>query len=215
MITRLGRSLRSGGKQRQTRVAWEIWCGAGLFVIVAGVAATIGIKRDESRIEGRREMAAAPPVRWPAWDTSWSSLERPPSPYAATVDVALGPYAFAATQSRIMAQMPCSCGCRREGHRSVLNCFVSGRTPSGTPIWNDHAFTCPICINIARDVAVLLARGHSVPEIKRQIKRHYQATASEPQGRQAARGRIHADTVHMRRSPYSKARAQGLDDDSI
>ncbi len=43
-------------------------------------------------------------------------------------------YAFARKEPAILAQQPCYCGCQRQGHRSLLDCFQS-----------DHAAKCSIC----------------------------------------------------------------------
>ena len=84
-----------------------------------------------------------------------------------------GPYAFAALNSESLRFIPCYCGCRREGHQSVLACYMKGFTPDGVPMWSDHAFTCETCVNIVREVLLMSQQGTSLGAIRASIDEHH------------------------------------------
>ncbi len=69
-------------------------------------------------------------------------------------------YAFARKEPAILAQQPCYCGCQRQGHRSLLDCFQS-----------DHAAKCSICIREAEYARELEAGDKCAAEIREGIIR--------------------------------------------
>ena len=50
-------------------------------------------------------------------------------------------YAFAANREDIVQYLPCYCGCEREGHRSLRDCFIKARAADGTPKWEPMGYT--------------------------------------------------------------------------
>jgi uncharacterized membrane protein len=69
-------------------------------------------------------------------------------------------YATARHKPAILAQQPCYCGCARQGHRSLLDCFRS-----------DHAAKCSICIREANYARELEARVKCAVDIRNSIIR--------------------------------------------
>ena len=71
-----------------------------------------------------------------------------------------GAYAMARHKPVILAQQPCYCGCDRQGHRSLLDCFKS-----------EHAAKCSICIREANYARDLDAKGKCAVDIRNSIIR--------------------------------------------
>ena len=69
-------------------------------------------------------------------------------------------YAMARQKPAILAQQPCYCGCDRQGHRSLLDCFKS-----------EHAAKCSICIREANYARELDAKGKCAVDIRNSIIR--------------------------------------------
>ncbi len=67
-------------------------------------------------------------------------------------------YTTARQKPAILAQQPCYCGCERQGHRSLLDCFKS-----------EHAAKCSICVREANYAHELDARGKCAVEIRNSI----------------------------------------------
>ena len=114
-------------------------------------------------------------VEWPQWNPAWPPLPRPTTKFRHRIVASdlSGPYAYAALNKDLVSSMPCYCGCRRIAHESNLSCFVRDFTATGMPIWTDHAFTCPICVNIISDVSLLKRLGLSAVAIREAIDEHY------------------------------------------
>ena len=113
--------------------------------------------------------------RWPAWDDRWGPLRDPRRLRGPGLRDLHGPYAYAAVNPEIVKQIPCYCGCRRLGHRSNLDCYIRGRTADGKPIWDDHTFTCPMCADITREVALMIEGGSTVAAARQAIEAAYGA----------------------------------------
>ena len=145
-----------------------------VFAMVLGVVVVLvvqSIRHHDALIAWRtslEEEGSATP--WPAWNGSWPVLPRPRNAVAGDLR---GAYAFAAANPDRLRFIPCYCGCARIGHQGVLSCFVSGFTSQGKPIWTDHAFTCPECVNIVREVSLMTSRGMSLGEIRASIEEHH------------------------------------------
>ncbi len=76
-------------------------------------------------------------------------------------------YALSA-EGRVMEKIPCYCGCGQSPlFRSLLDCFVG---PEGV---REHAASCQVCLDEARDVRALQARGAPLPEIRGRIEEKY------------------------------------------
>ena len=69
-------------------------------------------------------------------------------------------YAIARQKPAVLAQQPCYCGCDRQGHRSLLDCFA-----------NEHAASCSICIREAEYANGMDAHGKCAAEIRTGIIR--------------------------------------------
>ena len=49
-------------------------------------------------------------------------------------------YQFALANQDILKYIPCYCGCGKEGHKSVKDCFVQEVRAGGTVIWDEMGF---------------------------------------------------------------------------
>jgi hypothetical protein len=50
-------------------------------------------------------------------------------------------------------------------HTSNYSCYVTEENTDGSPIFDDHALGCSICVDITQDTIRLLNQDKSVPEI--------------------------------------------------
>lgn len=151
------------------------------ITVVACVSLFVGlvvrlVREHDALIQWRQTLNAhgAGP-RWPVWDNSWPALRDPRRVRGAGLRDLRGPYAYAAVNPEILKQIPCYCGCARLGHRSNLDCYIRGRTTDGKPIWDDHTFTCPMCADITREVALMLQSGSPIAAAKQAIETVYGA----------------------------------------
>lgn len=124
------------------------WIGGAVALIVAaGLAAAIVWR--SGRVNVRTATSAAPaqaaksPPPAPA-SADWAlpdDLPPLPPPRAALPRPAVvvrAAYESAARHPELLAQLPCFCGCRKLGHRSNHDCFVSRRDVSGSVVWDSH-----------------------------------------------------------------------------
>ncbi len=74
-------------------------------------------------------------------------------------------YQFAVANADILSQIPCFCGCGQLGHKSNYDCYVAGQDASGANIFEPHALTCTICVDITHDTMRMLKEGYGVPDI--------------------------------------------------
>ena len=149
------------------KVVWII--GATALMLLLVVVAR-SVQRRDALVSWRESLEEGAAVSWPEWNPKWPLL---PNARVTPSSDLRGPYAFATLNAERLRFIPCYCGCAREGHRSALQCFVSGFTPKGVPIWTDHAFTCPLCVNILREVSLMTSRGMSTPAIRAAIDEHH------------------------------------------
>ncbi len=85
---------------------------------------------------------------------------------------AVNGYHFAIKRPAVLKYMPCYCGCGlNQGHKSSLDCFITGMDNQGTVVFTDHANHCDICLEIARDAKNLLEQGKSLAEIRIYVDR--------------------------------------------
>jgi len=49
-------------------------------------------------------------------------------------------YRFAIANPKILAKLPCFCGCGAKGHKSNLDCFIQRFNPDGSIVFDYHAF---------------------------------------------------------------------------
>lgn len=173
-MTRLAYRYMTAGTRRQRRrlAAQSKWPPP--LVILTGVALIVGLgtimirsftQNDALRREEQTVAAE--------WDRSWPPLPRPPAHLAlpmADVQVA---YLFAAKHEDVLKYLPCYCGCQLEGHRSNRDCYIRGHAATGAPVWDTHAYTCGLCLNIARDAKHMRDQGRTVPQIRQAIEAQY------------------------------------------
>ena len=142
-------------------------------VLLVAVIRNVSRHDDITRWRAQLEADAGHPA-WPAWSPEW-----PPLPVPARRDRRVprdlaGPYAFAATHQEVLQRIPCYCGCVREGHNSVLQCYLAGSRADGTPLWTDHSFDCEMCIHIVREVMLMTALRMPIADIRRTIEAKYE-----------------------------------------
>ena len=170
--------FRRGLQNGRTPVPKVTWIASGVLAIFLIVLIAQAMLRRDALISWRAGLEQGTTVSWPAWDASWPQL--PPRPRNALTGDLAGVYAFVARNADRLRFIPCYCGCAREGHTSVQNCFVKGFTSQGAPIWTDHAFTCPLCVSIVREVALMSSRGMPLKAIRDAIEEHHGSFASRP-----------------------------------
>jgi hypothetical protein len=163
-------AFRRGLQNSRTPLPKVLWIGLGAIGVLLLALVAQSVRHQDALIAWRSSLEIGSVMSWPEWDPAWPLLQPPPNGTSADLR---GPYAFAARNAETLRFIPCYCGCRREGHESALNCFVKGLTPQGLPIWNDHSFTCPLCVNIVGEVALMSSRGMSLPAMRQQIDEHH------------------------------------------
>ena len=171
--------IRSFVVRRRNQRASPWWDRAalaviGLMVVAFAFIAVRNLRRHDALTRWRSalELAAGNPS-WPEWSPAWPALPEVPARRARPPQDLRGVYAYAATHADLLAQIPCFCGCAAQGHRSLLNCFVSRFRADGTPAWTDHSFDCEICVHIAREVMLMESQGLQAGQIQAAIDRQY------------------------------------------
>ena len=97
-------------------------------------------------------------------------------------------YAFAVDHPEVLRHIPCYCDCgRRDGHGSVLDCYVAGRDLFDRPRYDDHGVACPICTAIVQQVRQGRAAGKPLAQIRAEVDNFFApyaayATDTEPPG---------------------------------
>ena len=170
-----GRRRKRRGQPRLGRGAW---IAGGTVIVLFVVLFVWAVRRHDALIVWRTSLGEGA-ATWPPWNPTWPALPKPARANVFAGDLH-GPYAFIAVNRETVPYIPCYCGCRREGHHSVLDCFAKGFTPDGRPIWTDHAYTCQTCVNIVQEVHLMSQRGMSLPAIRRSIDEHHGGLLSTP-----------------------------------
>jgi hypothetical protein len=75
-------------------------------------------------------------------------------------------YAYALTHPKVVAWMPCYCGCAAMGHGSNLDCYFKAGVVSDRAQFDEHASFCDICVQITLKTKELRAQGRSLAEIR-------------------------------------------------
>ncbi len=96
----------------------------------------------------------------------------PPDVQQAPSDVRQA-YQFAFYNPDLLKQLPCTCGCVSMGHTSNYSCYVAGLDEKRLPIYDNHAITCRICVDITHDAMRLLDEGHTVAQIQAHVDATY------------------------------------------
>ncbi|MPZ21040.1 MAG: hypothetical protein GEV06_24535, partial [Luteitalea sp.] len=108
------------------------------------------------------------------WDPSWPSLPVVNGPRMLRIDVERTIYAFAGRNAELLQYIPCYCGCRSQGHRSNLDCYVRHRSADGrVSEWDRHGQTCPVGPDITGDVMLWHKRGKPLSAIRDDIDREF------------------------------------------
>lgn len=83
-------------------------------------------------------------------------------------------YAFAATNSELLAYIPCYCGCGgHSGHRDVRDCFIKKISADGVT-YEKHGSECDVCVSIVLDTKEMLAEGMPLTEVRAEIDAAYE-----------------------------------------
>ena len=154
-----------------SRLAWGV---VGALAVLFVVLVIRNLRRHDALTEWRQQLEeAANRPAWPPWSETWPALPTPAHGRHQLPRDLHGAYAYAALHPKVLGKIPCFCGCAREGHDSVLRCFVSGFRSDGVPVWTDHSFGCPMCVHIARETMLMRSLGMSMSEVRRAITDHY------------------------------------------
>ncbi|MHB0916032.1 MAG: PCYCGC motif-containing (lipo)protein [Thermoleophilia bacterium] len=80
-------------------------------------------------------------------------------------------YKIAAMNQDVLEQIPCYCGCEqnREEYQNLKDCFYDRKTGE----YDEHAASCAICLEEARDIAAWQDDGLSLKEIRDRIDEEY------------------------------------------
>jgi hypothetical protein len=125
---------------------------------------------------------------WPftvPWNPSWPSLPEVSAVRALSVELAQKVYALVAVNEETLQYIPCYCGCRDEGHGSVLHCHVKRRSADGRVAeWNEHGRICPMGADISGDAVFWRRQGTPLARVRADIEREYSsrgpATSTPP-----------------------------------
>jgi hypothetical protein len=82
-------------------------------------------------------------------------------------------YQFAVANPEVLEEIPCYCGCGAMGHTSNYACYVADENLDGSPVFDNHALGCSICVDITLDTMRLMKEGQSLQEIRAYIDQTY------------------------------------------
>lgn len=151
--------------------------------IVWGLWFVIGrVQRHDAFMGWRQGLEGGGRVEWPPWDQAWPKLPSTESTRRRPIDVT-GAAAFVVRSADIMRYIPCYCGACPADHGSNLSCYVTGFRPDGSPIWTDHASTCPICVNVTREVMLMARQGQSLKQTRDTLDLEYVRAGYHPSTR--------------------------------
>jgi hypothetical protein len=83
-------------------------------------------------------------------------------------------YRFAVAHGAWLSWIPCTCGCREDGHASTRACYVTDES-RGRVTFTSRALSCARCLDITRAVMRLQQEGRTLEETRREIDRRYLA----------------------------------------
>jgi hypothetical protein len=139
----------------------------GLLAVVILAILVLGLVRHERFMQSRRREWIEPPWNpgWPVMPAAFTTLRE---------DLARAMYAFAGSRPDVLTHIPCYCGCKTNGHRSVHHCFVKRRAQNGVVTeWEKHGLMCPLAPDIAGDAMLWHQQGQSLRKIRQQIDREF------------------------------------------
>lgn len=148
----------------------------GVGVLLAALPLSAVIARLHSNHQ-RRPTTAAVEMPFPdtpdvTWDATWPQLLLTGIP-SRPLDQIRAAYAFAARRPDVLREIPCFCGCARQGHQSNEACYVRARLATGAPRWTDHAITCGMCVDITREAAAMTAKKQTPTVIRQRVDAKY------------------------------------------
>lgn len=166
------KQTRAGTGRRRRLVSQSKWPPPLVILTVVGLIVLMGAMlvhsfRENDALRVAEQAVAAD------WNPSWPPLPRPNAPLARPIAEIQAAYLFAAKHEDVLQYIPCYCGCEVEGHRSNGDCYIRGHTATGAPVWDTHAYTCDLCLNIARDANRWYDEGKTVTEIRQAIETRY------------------------------------------
>jgi hypothetical protein len=82
-------------------------------------------------------------------------------------------YQFAAANPDMARGVPCHCNCGPIGHVNSYDCYVSAANADGSLVYDLHAVTCLICVDITHDTMRLMQEGKSVQQIRVYVENNY------------------------------------------
>jgi hypothetical protein len=151
----------SGGSHLST----AIYMGLPVLTLLGSLVFSV-VKHERFLQYRRNEWVALP------WNGAWPAMPGPIKNMPAHVARSL--YAFAGAKPEVLDHIPCHCGCRSKGHRSVHSCFVKHRSTKGIVTeWEEHGLTCPLATDITGDVMLWHDQGKSIDVIRRAIDREF------------------------------------------
>ena len=170
MFAQKAQSRSSSGRSR------DIGNLLGVVVLVAALALSVVIARTHSNHQRRPPNTAVemaiPDTPDVTWDASWPQLLVTGIP-SRPLDHVRAAYAFAARRPDVLREIPCFCGCARQGHQSNEACYVKTRSATGAPRWTDHAITCGMCVDITREATAMTTKKQSPSAIRQTIEAKY------------------------------------------
>lgn len=160
-------------RRRPLRRSRDLGNLLGVGILVAALPLSAVIARVHSHHQ-RRPTTAAVEMPFPdtpdaTWDATWPQLLLTGIP-SRPLDQIRAAYAFAARRPDVLREIPCFCGCARQGHQSNEACYVKTRVATGAPRWTDHAITCGMCVDITREVAAMTAKKHTPSVIRQSVE---------------------------------------------
>jgi peroxiredoxin len=90
-------------------------------------------------------------------------------------------YRFVGAHLALTDRLPCFCGCRHNGHRSLSDCFVEHRGKQQQPLrWNEHAIQCGLCLGLAQEAERLAGLGLTPADIRQRLEQTYDSEDDAP-----------------------------------
>lgn len=169
---------RARGRRKSSQRMLPPWASAALVLCILGLVALVvrGLWRHDTLMTWRRSLEVqGERIGWPPWNPRWPPLPPPPHSARTPPSAVAGAAAFAALNADVMRYIPCYCGACPTDHTSNLNCYVTGFRQDGTPMWTDHASTCPICVSVTREVMLMTSKGWPLTQIRETLDREYES----------------------------------------
>lgn len=150
-----GQARGKGGR----RLNWLYFSIALAVVVALGLGVGLALGGGSSAPED--QAAQQGNTREPSW------LKAAPASYREA-------YAYAVASPETLSYIPCYCGCgAHSGHKSIHDCFVAGRNPDGTVVYDTHGVSCDMCVDSALLTKRMVKDGKSVMEARQAVVSKY------------------------------------------